>query len=134
MNIGPIRMMGLMGLGLMGLIACSKVSPEQQAALAAQGYYRHLMAGEYEQFLAGRVGADSLPAAYREQLLTCYRQFLAQQQEKHDSLTDISVSNVLTDSLSDYTSVFLLLSFSDSTQEEIVIPMVDTGDGRWRMR
>ena len=113
---------------------CARVSPEQQAAMAAEGYYRHLIAGEYEQFLQGRVGADSLPAAYREQLLTAYRQFLAQQRERHDSLTDITVTNVLTDSLSDYTSVFLLLSFSDSTQEEIVVPMVDTGGGRWRMR
>lgn len=112
----------------------SELSPEQQAAMAAEGYYRHLLAGEYEQFLEGRVGTDSLPEAYREQLLTGYRQFMAQQQEKHDGITAVSVSNVRTDSLDAYTSVFLLLCYGDSTQEEIIVPMVDTGDGRWRMR
>ena len=113
---------------------CARLSPEQQAALAAEGYYRHLIAGEYDQFLEGRAGADSLPDSYREQLLTGYRQFMAQQQEKHDGITAVSVSNVRTDSLDHYTSVFLLLCYGDSTQEEIVVPMVDTGDGRWRMR
>ena len=102
--------------------------------MAAEGYYRHLLAGEYEQFLEGRVGTDSLPEAYREQLLAGYRQFMAQQQEKHDGITAVSVSNVRTDSLDAYTSVFLLLCYGDSTQEEILVPMVDTGDGRWRMR
>jgi len=112
----------------------SELSPEQQAALAAEGYYRHLLAGEYEQFLEGRVGTDSLPEAYREQLLTGYRQFMAQQQEKHGGITTVSVSSVRTDSLDAYTSVFLLLCYGDSTQEEIVVPMVDAGDGRWRMK
>lgn len=113
---------------------CAKVSPEQQAALAAEGYYRHLIAGEYEQFLQGRAGADSLPDDYREQLLTAYRQFVAQQQDNHNGITAVAVSNVRTDSLSDYTSVFLLLSYGDSTQEEIIVPMIDTGEGHWRMR
>ena len=113
---------------------CARLSPEQQAALAAEGYYRHLLAGEYEQFLQGRVGSDSLPEAYREQLLTGYRQFMAQQQDKHGGITAVSVSSVRTDSLDAYTSVFLLLCYGDSTQEEIVVPMVDAGDGRWRMK
>lgn len=112
---------------------CARLSPEQQAALAAEGYYRHLLAGEYDQFLEGRAGADSLPDSYREQLLTGYRQFMAQQQEKHDGITTVSVSNVRTDSLDHYTSVFLLLCYGDSTQEEIVVPMVEN-NGSWRMK
>ena len=112
---------------------CARLSPEQQAALAAEGYYRHLLAGEYDQFLEGRAGADSLPDSYREQLLTGYRQFMAQQQEKHDGITAVSVSNVRTDSLDHYTSVFLLLCYGDSTQEEIVVPMVEH-NGSWRMK
>ena len=128
----PTRLLALFALTL--LLSCSSsLSPEQQAALAAEGYYRHLLAGEYEQFLQGRVGSDSLPAGYREQLLTGYRQFMAQQQEKHDGITAVSVSNVRTDSLDRYTSVFLLLCYGDSTQEEIVVPMVEH-NGSWRMK
>ena len=129
----PTRLIALFALTL--LLSCSSsLSPEQQAALAAEGYYRHLLAGEYEQFLQGRVGTDSLPGAYREQLLTGYLQFMAQQQDKHGGITAVSVSSVRTDSLDAYTSVFLLLCYGDSTQEEIVVPMVDAGDGRWRMK
>lgn len=129
----PTRLIALFALTL--LLSCSSsLSPEQQAALAAEGYYRHLLAGEYEQFLQGRVGSDSLPADYREQLLTGYLQFMAQQQDKHGGITAVSVSSVRTDSLDAYTSVFLLLCYGDSTQEEIVVPMVDAGDGRWRMK
>lgn len=113
---------------------CAKLSPEQQAAMAAEGYYRHLIAGEYDHFLQGKVGADSLPADYREQLLTAYRQFVAQQQERHNGITAVAVSTVSRDSLTDYTSVFLLLSYGDSTQEKVIVPMIDTGNGQWRMR
>ena len=133
--IRPIRPISLISfIALFALLSCSSpLSPEQQAALAAEGYYRHLLAGEYDQFLEGRAGADSLPDGYREQLLTGYRQFMAQQQEKHEGITAVSVSNVRTDSLDHYTSVFLLLCYGDSTQEEIVVPMVEH-NGSWRMK
>lgn len=132
----PLRALGLMSLIALG--GCGDApTPEQQAALAAQSFYRYLAAGEYEQFLEGRVGTDSLPEAYREQLLTAYRQFIAQQQEKHEGITSVSLSastSTVTDSLAGYTSVFLLLCYGDSTQEEIVVPMVCLTDGRWRIK
>ena len=102
--------------------------------MAAEGYYRHLLRGEYEQFLEGKVGADSLPSDYRSQLLDGYRQFISQQQAAHQGIVDVSVTNVRTDSLDAYTSVFLLLCYGDSTQEEVIVPMVSLPDGRWRMR
>ncbi|MBQ8486927.1 MAG: hypothetical protein IJ533_04680 [Prevotella sp.] len=114
-------------------LQCARLTPEQQASLAAQGYYHHLAAGQCEQFLEGRVGADSLPADYREQLLAGCRQFLSQQQKAHQGIADVRVSNARTDSLDGYTSVFLLLCYGDSTQEEIVVPMVERG-GRWCMK
>jgi len=127
------RLLGPLAL-LFFVAACGdRLSSEELAALAAEGYYRHLVAGEYEKFLEGRVGADSLPDSYREQLLTGYKQFMAQQQRVHQGIVDVTVSNARTDSLTDYTSVFLLLNYGDSTQEEIIVPMVNH-NGRWRMR
>ncbi len=115
-------------------IACSKaLTPEEQASMAAEGFYHHLIAGEYEQFLQGRAGADSLPAAYREQLLVGYKQFMAQQQTAHKGIQRVSVSNAKTDSISGDISVFLMLCYGDSTQEETVVPMVDY-NGSWRMK
>lgn len=120
-------------LALLLCMACANPSPEEMASLAAKGYYTHLMNGEYEAFLEGKAGADSLPEGYREQLLTSYRQFMAQQNREHHGILDIRVSNATTDNALNYTNVFLVLCFGDSVNEEIVVPMVER-DGRWRMK
>jgi hypothetical protein len=38
-----------------------------------------------------------------------------------------------TDSVQKFTNVFLMLCFGDSTNEEIVVPMVER-NGSWRMK
>ena len=112
---------------------CAGVSKEEQAALAAKGYYTHLVSGEYDRFLEGKVGADLLPDGYREQLLAGYKQFMAGQQRDHQGIREVQVSNARTDSIDGYTSVFLMLCYGDSTQEEITVPMVEH-DGQWLMK
>ena len=116
------------------VVACSTgVSREEQAALAAKGYYTHLVQGEYEQFLEGRLMADSLPADYRSQLIEGYKQFVAQQMEARKGIQEVSVSRAYTDSLAGYTNVLLILCYGDSTTEEVVVPMVER-NGRWMMK
>ena len=116
------------------VVACSTgVSREEQAALAAKGYYTHLVQGEYEQFIEGRLMADSLPADYRSQLIEGYKQFVAQQLEARKGIQEVSVSRAYTDSLAGYTNVLLMLCYGDSTTEEVVVPMVER-DGRWMMK
>ena len=116
------------------VVACSTgVSREEQAALAAKGYYTHLVQGEYEQFVEGRFMADSLPADYRPQLIEGYKQFVAKQLEARKGIQEVSVSRAYTDSLAGYTNVLLMLCYGDSTTEEVVVPMVER-DGRWMMK
>lgn len=116
------------------VVACSTgVSREEQAALAAKGYYTHLVQGEYEQFVEGRFMADSLPADYRSQLIDGYKQFVAQQLEARKGIQEVSVSRAYTDSLAGYTNVLLMLCYGDSTTEEVVVPMVER-NGRWMMK
>ncbi|QVJ81989.1 hypothetical protein SAMN04487826_2730 [Prevotella sp. khp1] len=116
------------------VVACSTgVSREEQAALAAKGYYTHLVQGEFEQFVEGRFMADSLPADYRSQLIEGYKQFVAQQLEARKGLQEVSVSRAYTDSLAGYTNVLLMLCYGDSTTEEVVVPMVER-NGRWMMK
>lgn len=120
-------------LALLLYMACANPSPEEMASIAAKGYYTHLVNGEYEAFLEGKEGADSLPDDYREQLLMSYRQFMAQQNQAHHGILDIRVSNAITDTTLHYTNVFLVLCFGDSVNEEIVVPMVER-NGKWRMK
>ena len=116
------------------VVACSTgVSREEQAALAAKGYYTHLVQGEYEQFVEGRFMADSLPADYHSQLIEGYKQFVAQQMEARKGIQEVSVSRAYTDSLAGYTNVLLMLCYGDSTTEEVVVPMVER-NGRWMMK
>ena len=120
-------------LVFLALCACSSPTPEEMASLAAKGYYEHLLKGEYEQFLEGKAGSDSLPEAYRAQLIAGYKQFVAQQNSLHNGIHDIRVVNARRDTLLNYTNVFLMFCFGDSTNEQVAVPMINR-DGSWRMR
>lgn len=124
----PVALVMLATLG-----SCSGPSPEELASLAAQGYYNHLIHGEYEKFLEGKSGTDSLPADYQDQLLTSYRQFMAQQEQAHHGIREVRISRASRDTLLQCTNVFLVLCYGDSTNEEVVVPMVEKDKG-WRMR
>ncbi len=113
--------------------SCSSPSKEELASLAAKGYYQHLIEGDFEHFLEGRMMADSLPADYRSQLIDGYSQFLAQQVKARGGINEVRVSRAFTDSTQQYTSVLLTLCYGDSTSEEVVVPMVEH-NGRWMMK
>ena len=120
-------------LVFLALCACSSPTPEEMASLAAKGYYEHLLKGEYDKFLEGKAGSDSLPEAYRRQLLAGYKQFLSQQNSLHNGINEIRVINARRDTILNYTNVFLMLCFGDSTNEQISVPMIEH-NGRWRMK
>ena len=114
--------------------ACSSnPTKEELASLAAKGYYQHLVEGDFEHFLEGRVMADSLPDDYRSQLIDGYSQFLAQQVKARGGINEVRISRAFTDSTQQYTSVLLMLCYGDSTTEEVVVPMVEH-NGRWMMK
>ena len=122
------------------LTACGSATKEELASLAAKGYYDHLIHGEYEQFYEG-MDQRTLPdgttlsdeAAYRSQMLDNLRQFMARQTQEHRGVLEVRVSNATTDTVQQLTNVFLVLCFADSTNEEIVVPMVER-QGTWRMK
>ena len=128
---------GLIGIvGLFGIVwmSCGNPTAEEMASLAAKGYYQHLINGEYEQFLRGKDGLDKgSEEQYWSQLVDNCNQFIRQQEQAHRGIHELRVVNAKTDTLHKYTNVFMMLCFGDSTNEEIVVPMVER-DGRWYMR
>lgn len=120
-------------LAFLALCACSSPTPEEMASLAAKGYYEHLVNGQYDEFLDGKAGSDSLPDAYRQQLLSGYKQFVSQQNILHNGINEIRVVNARRDSILNYTNVFLMLCFGDSTNEQVSVPMIEH-NGIWRMK
>ena len=120
-------------LGMLGM-SCGNPTAEEMASLAAKGYYEHLIHGEYEQFLQGKVGLNKhSEQEYWNQLRDNCHQFVHQQEQAHRGIHEVRVVNAKTDTLQKYTNVFMMLCFGDSTNEEIVVPMVEC-DGRWYMR
>ena len=116
------------------LWGCSHPSPEEMASLAAKGYYDHLVSGEYEYFFEGMDQSEMMnEVQYRSQLIDNYRQFKAEQDSAHGGIREVRIVRASTDSVQKFTNVFLMLCFGDSTNEEIVVPMVER-DGRWYMR
>ena len=122
-------------IGLMALIGCHEVNLEQQAAEAAQGYYQLLLDGYPDGFLAGKAAYDEMPSDYRDQLVKANEQYVKDMQQKHNGLRSVAISpNVgRSDSTLNVVYTFLLLSYGDSTQEEVTVPMVQV-DGDWKMR
>jgi len=118
---------------LLFLCACSSTTPEEMASLAAKGYYEHLIRGEYSHFLAGKAGADSLPKAYREQLVMGYKQFMAQQEKSHHGIHEVRIVGAKADTLFQCMNVFLVFCYGDSTNEQVAVPMVEH-HGAWRMK
>ena len=101
---------------------------------AAESYYASLLDGDYEAFLAQRADVESMPASFREQLLVAYKQFVRQQQDAHEGgIASFTASRAQMDSTLQLMQVFLLVNYADSTQEEIVVPMVER-DGKWMMK
>jgi hypothetical protein len=119
---------------LVVLGACGSATKEELASLAAKGYYDHLIHGEYEQFYEGMDQRElTSEADYRSQMLDNLRQFMARQEKEHRGILEVRVSNATTDTVQQFTNVFLVLCFGDSTNEEIVVPMVER-NGAWRMK
>ena len=117
------------------LWACSSGSPEEQAARAARTYYQHLVDDRPAEFLDGKIGADSLPADYRAQMLAAINQYRADMLDKHEGLSAVEISSNVgrQDTTLHLTYAFLLLCYGDSTLEEITLPMIHH-DGRWLMK
>lgn len=112
------------------LFACSKGHfTHKSAQKAAEKYYTMLIKGNYKGFVDGYARADVLPEDFRSQLIDATAQFMAK-----DDMRSLKSVKALSDSLCEDSTayVMLLLNFSDSTSEQIELPLVLLKEG-WRM-
>ena len=89
-----------------------------------------LIEGDYNGFVGGYADAKDMPEDFRSQLRDATAQFMAS-----DDMRSLMNVSAISDSLSaDSTAVVMLqLQFSDSTFEQIELPLVLT-EGGWKMR
>ena len=118
------------------VLSCKQEAPSAEDAVMqqAQQYYQSLLKGEYDAFLSGIDGADSLPADYREQLMANTCQFVDVQRQQRGGMVSVEAIRAVIDSTATtHADAFLLICFGDSTREEVVVPMVER-QGKWLMR
>lgn len=115
------------------LAACAEQTPEEQATQAAKACYDRLLQGDTTALFHEKTVADSLPEDYKAWLRKAHSQYIADIRQKHGGLYAVGVSSnpARRDSTLNVVYTFLLLSFNDSTHEEICVPMV-LKDGEWR--
>lgn len=114
--------------------SCSRKNPSDTAASeAAQALYDKLLKGDYEGFVSGMYFPDRIPDGYRQQLVANAKMFIANQNKEHEGISEVNVIRQERDSLSSTVEVFILLSYNDSTQEEVVVPMIES-EGIWLMQ
>lgn len=115
-------------------VACSSgPDPGEVAAQAAKEYYTQLLAGKYEHYVDGFYRPDSIPASYRRQLIDNAKMFVGQQKAERRGILDVRVVNAVADTVKRSANVFLIFAYGDSTNEEVVVPMVQHR-GVWYMR
>ena len=120
-----------LAVAILLLTSCSKGQMTHEAAReAAEQYYTMLIRGDYKGFVDGYADAKDMPEDYRSQLVDATAQFMADGDMR--SLVNVSA---LSDSIwEDSTAVVMLqLQFSDSTSEQIELPLVLMEEG-WKMR
>ena len=133
------------------LMACSspEVNQEERAMTTAQKYYEQLVQGDYNSFVEGSLmGQDSVPEAYKSQMLLNARMFMERMQKEHDGISSVKALRAKVDTIwagvksasGDPAAIkevvaqaYLSLGFADSSKEEIVVPMVLKND-IWYLR
>ena len=115
------------------LVACGSPSDEEVAGRTAKLYYEALLDGRYDDFVAGIDNRYAPSRSYREQLRASTKMFVARQEKLHHGITGFELETTEVGDSGRSANVFLIVSYADSTSEQIVVPMVQR-DGLWLMR
>jgi len=112
---------------------CDKTDPAQVAAHTAKCYYDYLLEGKYGDFVAGIHHDGDMSGAYRAQMEANAKMFMAQLKTWRSGLVAVDIDSAGVDSEEKCADVYLVFHYGDSTQERLLVPMVED-DGLWLMR
>ena len=112
------------------IVSCHR--RDASASKATERYYGYLAKGDVDAYMRGMADYDRIPEAYREQLHKMFQQFVDFEIERRNGILSVQAvrDTVITD---EQTHVFLLITYGDSTQEQVSMPLVLTEKG-WRMK
>ena len=100
---------------------------------AAERFYASLISGQYDEYVMAHNGADSLPHAYRSQLVDLAGQFMARQRAARGGILSATATNDTLMEADSSARVYLDVVFADSLCEQVSLPLLFR-DGKWRLR
>ncbi len=122
-------------MAFMLLVSCGDngVKREEIALQTAKVYYDRLLQGDYDAYVDGTLHGDSVPPAYRQQLVLNMQMFMERQEREHGGISTVTPLRAVVDSSTNSVNAFLAIIYADSVQEEIVVPMMER-DGVWYLK
>lgn len=121
-------------IGLMVSCASSQEKPfENPSEEEVERIYGLYLAGRYEEYVDEMLSCDSMPTAYRQQMVDLHRQHAHRQNEKHRKALRATVERIEPTTTGRQANVFLRVEYSDRSQEVILLSMVRHND-RWRLK
>lgn len=133
------RLICFLGLVLcLGFVGCKKEKPvtpqEQIAGRAAVQYYGYLQHHDFASFVDGVYYGKPIPKDYRALLEKNAEIFVHEQDSLRRGIKKVKLSKAdLMKNDSTLAAVYLLLSYGDSTTEEVLVPMIKRKDV-WYMK
>mgnify|MGYP004450233619 CR=1 FL=1 len=120
----------LAALMLLTMASCRRSASEPKEV--AEEFYRALIEERWDDYVSLQSNADSMPSDVRRERIDMVREYMAMEREAHGGLVSAQASSEALIA-PDYAFVFLTLQWADSTNEEILLPLVRVGE-EWRVR
>lgn len=96
--------------------------------------YAPYIRGDYDKYVAQMESLDDKPDSYRQEMAMLMKQRHRQQEDDHSGgPLSCRVTKLEFTPDSSYCSAFILVTYMDTTEEEILLPLVHK-DGQWRLR
>ena len=112
--------------------ACSNKDSRKAARLAAEQYYGYLIDGDVEKYVKAIHDYDKLSEDYRSQLHDMFAQYLDNEQKMRGGLIQArALHDTIVDDL--YAHILMEVTFGDSTQEQVFLPLILTDKG-WKLK
>lgn len=108
--------------------ACKKDLSAQEAA---ERYYGCLIKGDVEGYMRGMADYEEQSEEYRQQLHDMFLQYLDDEQKMRNGICAAEATGDTV--VNEVTHVFVMLTYGDSTREQVSLPLVLTDKG-WRMK
>ncbi len=115
----------------MFLASCNGDGEQEQITVGdVEDVYKLYVNGDYEEYVNNMYSCRTKPESYKQAMVAFHRQHAEEQAACGKQVRSFSVERVTMHNEGHMAQVYLHVCYADSTEEEILFPMVQA-DGNW---